>query len=156
MTNTLKIVAWNVNGESFSKTKYEDVPKDERDNNSWWYLHGKLEDEVGFDKAFATNCKSAGYSKETLDWSSIKGNQVTEVFSETPRLCIYANGEIPVEVEGIDKPCIGFFWTTEEKEIFWKYKSYPYWSQRGLVCFADDEKACEYARKKMKEKSNFI
>lgn len=140
-----------------SKTKYEDIQKDERDNNSWWYLHGELEEFVGYDKATTTNCKSAGYSRETVNWSSIRGTKVEEICEDgLTRWEMYANGIIPVKIEGIEKPCVGYFWTANECSIFYKGKKYPHWNQRGLVVFKDDAEANAYALKKYMEKSDFI
>jgi len=155
--NTLKMTAYHVDGTLHnSKFKSEnEVPEDEMCHNSWWYLHGELENEVGYDKAITTNCNSAGYSKETIDWSMISGNIVEDVHQDRTRPVMCINGEVPVEVEGIDKPCTGFFWTEEKPNIIWKGKEYPYWHQRGLVCFSDDKDACEYARELMVKKPIF-
>ena len=155
--NTLKITAYHVDG-TLHKSKYNsenEVPEEEMCHNSWWYLHGELQSEVGYDKAITTNCNSAGYSKETIDWSNISDNVVTEVFKDMTRPVMCVNGEIPVEVEGFNRPCIGFFWTEERPDIIWKSKKYPFWRQRGLVCFADDEEACAYARDLMIRKPLF-
>ena len=111
---------------------------------------------MGYDKAITVNCKSAGYSMYTVDWSEISGDRVVSVFSDNLRSVMHVNGIIPVEVEGFDKPCVGYFWTTEEREVEWKGKKYPFWNQRGLVCFADDKEACEYAKKKYEEKSDML
>lgn len=138
-----------------SKTQYADIPEDERDNNSWWYLHGKLEDFCGYDKAITTNCKSCGFSRETVDWSSIRGDNVVKVCNENKltRWEMHLNGIVPVTVEGVDKPCVGYFWTAEEHEVYYKGKAYPHWKQRGLVVFEDDCEAREYAQKQYNEKS---
>ena len=138
--------------------RYAEIPVDERDNNSWWYLHGQLESDVHFDKATAVNCKTAGYSRETINWKEICGDTVTKV-EKNGSMCIhrmYINGEVPVEIEGIDKACVGFFWTEDCEDVQWKNKKYPHWNQRGLVCYADDTEACEYAREKMNERAWFI
>ena len=39
--NTLKLIVSNEN--------LDDIPAEERDWNSWWYLHGELENLVGYD-----------------------------------------------------------------------------------------------------------
>lgn len=157
MNKVLKLIVDHVSWVNIPIiTKYEDVPEHERDNNSWWYLHGELENFVGFDKAIAINCYSLGISKETLHYSCIRGGNVTEVFDENPYYRMYFNGEIPIEIEGIDKLCIGFFWTTDEYDVYYKDKAYPYWCQRGLVCFADDAEAIEYAKKKYNERSEML
>lgn len=154
----LKMIAYQDDGQLFrSKHKSEkEIPKDEMCHNSWWYLHGKLEELVGYDKAITTNCKSAGYSKETIDWSEIHGNEVKSVFEDKMIPVMYVNAIIPVEIEGIDKPCVGYFWTTDEYPIYWKEQSYPYWNQRGLVCFEDDKEACEFALEKYLTKTTMI
>lgn len=142
--------------ESLMK-RYSEIPDDERDNNSWWYLHGQLEQDVNFDKATTVNCKSAGYSKETVNWREILGINVTVVDPRKENIYkMHVNGEVPVEIEGMSKPCIGFFWTTEREDIVWDGKKYPHWEQRGLVCYADDTEGCDYAREKMDERSSFI
>ena len=150
--NTLKMTAYQVDGNLY-KSQYKsenDVPEDEMCHNSWWYLHGELQDIVGFDKAITTNCKTAGYSKETINWTSIEGSEVKSVRKNKPLIhpVMHINAIIPVEVEGIYKPCIGYFWTGGERLVSWKGKQYLVWQQRGLVCLKDDEKACEYALEK--------
>lgn len=157
MKQILKLIVDNVNWIKINPTiKYEDIPEHERDNNSWWYLHGKLEELVGYDKAIAINCFSLGISKETLHWSSIHGDNVTEVYDEKPYYRMYFNGKISVEIDGIDKPCIGYFWTTDESPIYYKRRKDLYWCQRGLVCLADDKEACRYAALKMQERTRML
>ena len=137
--------------------RYNAIPRDERDNNSWWYLHGRLEEDVHYDKATAVNCRSGGYSLETVHWREIHGTTVTEVSPESETIWrLHLNGEVPVEIEGIDKECVGFFWTSEKEDVTWNGRQYPYWNQRGLVCYADDTEACDYARRKMQERSAIL
>ena len=153
----LKLVALTVNGEFYnSSIKLEDIKADETGYSSWWYLHGELEYLVGYDKAVPINCKSTGNTVDTINWSSISGNKVTDVFDDTLRPAMHINGIIPVEIEGIDKPCVGYFWTTSEKPIYWKDKEYRYWEQRGLVCFADDKQACDFALAKYNSKTTML
>ncbi len=157
--NILKMVAAGkfYANEDWQK-RYEMIPVNERDNNPWWYLHGNLQSDVHGDKAVTTNCKTAGYSKRTVNFESISDGKVDSVVDPKHQF-IYAiniNGEVPVEIEGVDKECIGFFWTLDNTTIEWKNKKYPFWRQRGLVCYADDEEACNYARERMEEKSSII
>ena len=128
---------------------YKSVPKDELDYNSWWYLHGELESLVGYDKAYTTNCKTAGYSKESINWSCIRGNNVAKVRDDEPitRWEMHVNGIIPVKVKGVDEICVGYFWTTEHSPVYYEGVPYPHWEQRGLVCLASDEKGRAYAQK---------
>lgn len=56
--------------------------------NNWWYLDGKLEELVGYDKAS---------------------------FYDTPGIfdekgCSWIEGECKVEVKGINESCVGCFW----------------------------------------------
>lgn len=150
--NVLKIIP----DPYLSDEEYNAIPRNERDNNNWWYLHGQLESDCGYDKAVAINCQSAGFSKETVDYSEIQGSTVTEIHSEEPiyRMCF--DGICKVEAKNIDKPLIGFFWTSRKRSVRYKDKNYDYWNQSGLVCFEDDETAINYAYKKYLQKSPIL
>lgn len=127
------------------------IPREERDNNSWWYLHGELETLVDYDKGVFINCKSSGHSKETIDYSTIIGERVTEVRDKNNPLIhkIYVNGEIPVKVIGSDRPAIFVGYTIDEYPVIYNNKEYPFWRQCGFVVFADDTEALKYARNKV-------
>ena len=138
---------------------YDSVPKDELDRNSWWYLHGKIEKLVGYDKAYTTNCKSAGYSRETVNWSCIRGNNEVSELHDDGRLTrweMYVNGIIPVRIKGVNELCVGYFWTIDYSPIIYENAKYPHWQQRGLVCLESDEEARDYARKCMQEEKHFL
>lgn len=154
--NTLKLIAFCANGKSLGTIKLEDIPAEERDWNSWWYLHGELEKIVGYDKATTINCKSAGYSRETINAGEIHGSDVINLSPNLPCTMMYINGIVPVEIEGISEPCVGYFWTTNNRKISWQGKEYDFWDQRGLVCLKSDQKGCKYAEKKYKEKSKIL
>ena len=150
----LKMIAYQADGSLFNTNKtYADIPEFERDHNPWWYLHGDLENYVGYDKAVTTNCYSGGFSKNTINWSDMEGNKVISVFDNTTIPVIHINGIVQVRIEGICPPCIGYFWTIDEHEIYWNDIAYPYWKQRGLVCFEHDLESREFAFEKMKNKS---
>lgn len=156
--NELKMLAHNLfTRHDVMERVINTVPMDERDNNSGWYLHGKLESDVQYDKATVINCKTAGYSRETINWKSIFGTRVSEIFEKKPLIHkMYLNGEVPVTIENVPKKCVGFFWTEDYGNIIWEGREYPYWHQRGLVCYADDTEACAYARQAMNERSVMI
>jgi hypothetical protein len=97
-----------------------------------------------------------GYTKDTIDWISLRGNVVEEIRSEKPRHTIYINGIIPVKCFGIEEPCVGYFWTIDKEDIIYKGNKYPHWKQRGLVCLESDENARKWALKKYQEKSDFL
>lgn len=135
--------------------KYENVLPEDRDNNSWWYLHGQLTDLVHYDKGTVINTREYGCAKETIGWKELDGDQVKSLHTLEPYYEMYLNAaDIPVEIEGIEEPCIGFFWTTEEHSIWYKGKEYPYWKQRGLVCLVSDLESIEYARNKYERKES--
>lgn len=135
MNKTLHIIPdlYYAGSEDYTK-KIENVPMEERDNAGFWYLHGKLEELLGFDKAIISNCKTLGISKPFKYGDNLTTNK------------LYLNGIYPCEVEGIEEPCVGYFWATDEVDGY-------RWMQRGLVCLKSDETACQYAEKKMNEKS---
>ena len=157
----LKMIAdWRYGDKPKNTREYEDIPVNERDNNSWWYLHGELQSFVHYDKATVTNCESGGFGVETINPRKLDGDQVEEIDEENPTCyMIHLDGIVEVEVEGIDKPCIGFFWTTKSRcyeKIYWKDEPYEWWEQRGLVCFKDDTEACKYAFQKYREKAQCL
>lgn len=94
-----------------------------------WYLHGQLYEDNDYDIGLAVL------------------NLENSRFLPHGRRDLYVNGEVDVEVLGYDKPCKGFFYTVEGGDS---------WIQRGLVCYADDEEACKYARTKMEAKSSWL
>lgn len=119
------------------ENRIKEIDKEELDNAGFWYLHGSLVDIFHFDKAVMTNCKTLGL-KKTCTYDNDK----------EPISKLHYNGEIECEVEGCDIPCIAFLYTREYDD--------QYWIQRGLVCAKDDIDACNYARKKMNEKSTLL
>ena len=126
------------------------------DMNSWWYLHGELESLCHYDKATVYNLSMfPEYQKETLRWSSITGDQAV-ISSDKKHTEIYCNGEVEVEVYGIDKPCTGFFWVTNERKVKAYYGGkeieFSVWDQRGYVCLNDDEEAVKKAKDLMNKK----
>lgn len=127
---------------------YDKIPEDERDNNSWWYLHGELEEIIGYDKGVVCNCKSGGFGVETLNTKQIDGELITEIDENKPiitKMCF--EGIVNVKVESVNQPCIGYFWTDNYRDAYWKGKLYKQWRQRGLVCLKSDVEGIKLARK---------
>ena len=158
MTKILKMVCdSNPDAQNLIQKALEDN-KFNLDRNSWWYLHGKLEGLCHYDKAVVLNLSEfPEYQGDTLKWSYITGN-ITEVSKFEKNKEMKINDIIPVQVVGIDKPCIGYFWTTDERTVTAKCKNgktkdFQHWCQRGLVCLSEDIEACKYAKKKYQEKS---
>ena len=95
----------------------------------YWYLHGELWKDNGYDLALAVLTPENSKTVELNDKD------------------LYINGEVDVEVFGCNRLCKGFFYTLPIKGS---------WIQRGLVCYADDKEACKYAYDKMINKSDHI
>lgn len=132
MKKILKLIAdWRYGNKPKDTRDYEDIDPNEREYASFWYLHGKLEELVGYDKATVTNLREGGFGKNSEEYGYM--------------MCF--DGIVPVEIEGIPDPCVGYFWITEYTDT---------WVQRGLVCLKSDLSGCEYAEHKYKEKPNFL
>lgn len=141
-------------------------------SSNYWYLHGQLETDVGFDLAlFTIDNKDLMCDQFILK----KNNKIIkrEEFYYLPER-IY-----DVKVIGFDKPCKGYFWTQsfnlylpegihDIKTIefnkpckdYFCTKSFNLYKtdhlQRGLVVYADDKEANDYAYECFKEKSKII
>lgn len=151
----LKMIPITPDGDGYKK--YNNIPLNERDNNSWWYLDGELVSLVGYDGAAVTNCKSGGFGIETINPLEIEDDQVEKIDEENPtHYMIRLDGIVEVEVEGIDKPCIGFFWTTDHQTIYYDDKPYEWWRQRGLVCLKSDTEAIKCAQRKYRDKDYIL
>lgn len=59
------------------------------DTGDWWYFHGDLERDLGYDKGSITNI--------------------------TPPIVL--DGEYEVKVKGIERPCVGYFWMDTMKRL---------------------------------------
>lgn len=103
--------------------------------NSNWYLHGKVEDVFHYDV-----CTIYDAPKE-----------VTIPYKSEKTICF--DGICEVEVHGVDKRCIGYFWTVLDRDK--ESPSGPI-IQRGLVCLEDDMEARHDALAKMKKHAIFI
>lgn len=146
------MTAYWINPKPQGVRDYSEIPYLETDKSSRWYLHGELQGITGSDKALVTNVKSGGFSKDTIDWAEINGTSVISVNADrlVPVMCIY--GKIPVEIEGIPRECLGYFWVDNIKTIYWKNQPYSYWEQRGVVVSKDNQEDIKYAEKLLKER----
>ena len=125
------------------------------DRNGWWYLDGELERMCGYDKATVYNLSERpDLRKETLDWERIEGDKATKMRSYTKHFEIHVNGEIEVEVDGVEEECVGIFWTTRETLVKTdRGIKFPVWDQRGLVCLKSDTESIERARRKRSQRT---
>lgn len=122
------------------------IPQDIQES-SGWYLHGKLEEYLGYDLGSIYNLEEL--SEDLLE------TVVTTVLSSGADKVKYVkrshfNGIYPVEVLGVESPCIGYFWTTDEQDktvtdLDGTPKSFKIWKQRGLVVLESDLKGKRYA-----------
>jgi len=151
---TINIIAdWRYGVKPENSRNYEDIPQNEVCYNNWWYLHGELERIVHFDKGDITNADELGLTTKIIPWTHISGNQVLEIAKDIKEYTqSNLEGIYPVTVEGINQPCVGYFWTADHKTVYYKDKAYQYYTQRGLVCLVSDKDGCEYAERLMKEK----
>lgn len=155
---TLKMIAVTISGDNaFGKMDFSEINNDETDNSPWWYLHGDLEEKIGYDKGIAINCREIGISFPTINWRGLRGSEVIEIDESRPEINVmHFTGVINVEIDGLDEPCVGFFWVTNERIVQYKDKLYPMWEQRGLVCLKSDKEAIEYAQEKFSDCARFL
>ena len=122
----LKIIACQVGGSFYnipeSEKYYCQLNENVKNSGGWWYLHGQLQEEIGYDKGLILNIEPEEMNSTQTD--------------------IALEGIYQVEVEGIEKPCIGYFWIDSLK------------LGRGLVCYKNDLESVEYARNKYQQKSD--
>lgn len=86
---------------------------------SGWYFHGKLQDDLGYDLGFIRNL-------DLYNWKKISGKYLCKVY-------------------GISKPCIGYFWHSQQGSGITRLS--------GLVCYEDDYESLEYLKEVYREKS---
>lgn len=143
----LKIAAIQIDGTVLEQeealkhlNKFTDTLDKDKDTiiSGWWYLHGELEDKVGYDKGAFLNLEEDMVEIENCYF---KGND--KYFN----VVLLKDGIYDVEVIGFDRPCVGYFWIDR------KYNT-P--ECRGLICFKDDTSAVMYARQKYTEKFGYL
>ena len=168
MENILKITALKSNGNLY-KSRYgkdsrnleQKVPLSGLEYGYNWYLHGKLENKVGFDKCFITNLTSFGHYEKYLDKFYLVHKINQETFDEKKVCCnrLKLNGIVPVDVEGIRERCMGFFWTVDEEPFEFFYngrRNWTKWDQKGLIILESDKEAFDYCYPLYFTKSYFI
>lgn len=144
------------NHEWMGDDLYNSQINDHFRESNWFYLHGKLEDNCGYDRAIIINYNEIE-TKETINWETISGDKVTKCISPYPVKTNYLNGIYKVEIKDIEYPCTGYFWTTNEHTVYDEQnESHLYWEQRGLVVADDDKEAVEYALNKYKTKAIYL
>jgi len=137
----LKITAFLPDGKTLYKSHYpsaDDVP-----DREWfpglWHFFGSVKEALGIDQGFVTNCEELGIASDKLDYESIENGEVTSIYSQYKRREMNFDGIADVEVEGVQKPCKGYFWT-ESTTVRHGGKVFPMWDQYGLIVYADNEK----------------
>lgn len=152
----LQIIPCTINRESEGEKLIRTLPKNAEISSGWWYLHGDLEHDNGYDIAYAIQY-AEDFGKKTFNWTTMSDNKILSLHENKPyKIELYINGEIDIDVYGFYKPCKGFFWTTEEFACTYEGETLPIWKQRGLICYADDKDGCDYARAKMKERAIWL
>lgn len=97
-----------------------------------WYLHGELEDKVGFD--IASMLVNPSDPRFVMDYVEPLNKDYYYL----------KDGIYSVAVIGIDEPCIGYFWEG------------PLYHQNGLICLASDKQANDDARAKYEQKAQHL
>lgn len=144
------------NSDIIGQELYDRKLNDRFIESSWWYLHGKLESDCGYDKAVIINYTEVP-TKTTIDFEEIDGNRVIKVRTVEPVQMNHMDGIYPVKVRDIDYPCTGYFWVSNKRTVIDDTGNiYWIWEQRGLVVADDDELSNIYALKQYKQKSNFL
>ena len=144
MNPTLKIAVESI--WSDERPAWDSIPDEEKCYNGRWKFIGKLND-------FKTLLSKTGYITNAVSLGLT--DSIKNAIPFLSRKCtlsrsLYINGIYPCDVEGIDKPCVGYFWTHPH--------SYggSFYQQNGYVCFADDIEACEYAEEVYNKKEPLI
>ena len=136
----LKITAFLPDGKTLYKSHYpsaDDVP-DREWFPGYWHFFGSVKEALGIAQGFATNCEELGIASDKLDYERIENGEVTSVHTNINRREMNFDGIVDVEVEGVQKPCKGYFWT-ESTTVRHNGKVYPMWDQYGLIVYADDK-----------------
>ena len=121
-----------------SKALDEKLDREIKEGRYFWnsfYLHGELENIIGYDLCVVVN-------EPELDLEEYP------VYHSPTRLvkhCLLKDeGKFEVEVKGINEKCIGYFWKCfSENEN--KPGIYYHASQRGYICLERDREAVEQA-----------
>lgn len=111
------------------------------------YLHGALEDEVGFDCVeFVDLPQEYTIVRPSVD---TYGRKVIRYHGDDKFSRI--NGTFPVNVLGIDKPCTGFFWTKYDTEFVFNGTEYICIKQCGYIVLDEDKECLDWCQVKYEE-----
>ena len=121
-------------------------------HNERWYLHGKIQEYIGgYDQGYFANVPQE-FVEDIPNWRSYCGGQVK--YEDGVKYYTHLNGIFRVNVLGIDKPCIGVFYTLLNLPT-WFIHDGQVWritDQRGYVCLEEDIEALEYALNHWKDR----
>lgn len=121
-------------------------------HNDCWYLHGKIQKYTGgYDLGYFVNVPQE-FVEDIPNWRSYCGGQVN--YEDGIKHYTHLNGIFRVNVLGIDKPCIGVFYTLLNLPT-WFIHDDQVWrmtDQRGYVCLEEDTEALEYALNHWKDR----
>ena len=133
---TIKVIPIDKIEDGFYHEDYDNLTKSLYDDPcivlyNFFYLHGELEQDLGYDKCEIMN----------LGDLDIKYNKLVD--REDTSMITIPDGIYNVKVVGIDKPCIGYFWNSDNY-------------QRGIICYKTDFEACKYAMNRFNEKAEWL
>ena len=132
---TIKVILVNKIDKEFYHEDYDNLTKSLYDDPcimmyEFFYLHGELEQDLGYDKCEIMN----------LGDLDVQYHPLTD--SDTTIITI-PDGIYDVKVVDIDKPCIGYFWNINNQ-------------QRGLICYKTDFEACENSMNSFIERAKWL
>lgn len=138
----------NFFGMSIEETKAlnEEIERRMKENRLVWasfYLHGKLEEIIGYDLCVVVN-------ESELD---LEEYPVYHTSTRLVKHCLLKDeGRFEVEVKGINEKCVGYLWK-EVSEDESKPGVYHRASQRGYICLERDKESVEQAHQVYLERS---
>lgn len=123
------------------------------------YAHGKLENLLGYDRLqviVPEDIFSIDYIKF---YPNANFGRKQFYFNLSPLM--FLEGIYECNVLGVNKPCVGYFWTIEKEELNLTVYgninlTVSKWRQKGLVLLPDDKENIEFANKHYLMKSVLI
>ena len=147
MKTKLVIAGIQINSPNFfgmsieeSEALNEEIDQRTKEGRYIWngfYLHGKLEEIIGYDLCVVVN-------ESDLD---LEEYPVYHTSTRLVKHCLLKDeGRFEVEVKGINEKCVGYFWK-EISEDEDRPGIYTRATQRGYICLKSDKEAIDQAIK---------
>ena len=133
---TIKVIPVNQIDDAFYHEDYDNLTKSLYDDPNirlfdFFYLHGELEQDLGYDK-----CEIMNLGDLNVQYHKYENLEDTSAIT-------IPDGIYDVKVVGIDKPCVGYFWSTNKQ-------------QHGLICYKTDFESCKHAINSFNERAEWV